>query len=143
MDNLTPLQHFAKQLREDLKSAEQRQYNQQNKIGEAGRLLINNFASSFSNLYSMLIGSSVNVGADTSALDAVIVLSYHENHVRIVFDKTIDTIHSWSLFDKIYKATIPNKNFGMPADREDEHKLIIAIDESLFQVNPLSKDSPL
>jgi hypothetical protein len=120
-------------LREGFKRAEEeKQKKQQDKLDIEGRELVNKFATSFSTLYSLLIGSNIRVEADKTAVHSRILLTCNEKQVSIVLDRAIGKINSWSLSDKAYKATMPNKDFGMAADREDEHRLIISIDELLF-----------
>lgn len=141
MENLTPLQHCAQELREDFKRMEEeKQKKQHDKFEIEARKLVNNFASSFSTLYSLLIGSNIDVQADVSSVDPEILLTYKANQLSIHLDKGIDQINSWRLGKKAYKATIPNKRFGMAADREDEQRLIIAIEEILFNSKPVTKE---
>jgi hypothetical protein len=69
MENLTPLQHCAQELREGFKRAEEeKQKKQQDKLDIEGRELVNKFATSFSTLYSLLIGSNIRVEADKTAV---------------------------------------------------------------------------
>jgi hypothetical protein len=138
MENLTPLQHFAHELRESFRRDEQdKQKRQLDKLEIEGKELINKFASSFSSLFSLLIGSNIDVQAQLSNVNPAILLTYKKNQIAITQDRSIGKVNNWSLFDKIYKATMPNKDFGMASDKTDEHKLIIAIEESLFRTEPV------
>lgn len=144
MENLTPLQHCAHELRETLKRAEEEnQKSQLDKLEKEGRELINKFASSFSSLFSLLIGSNIDVQAQVSHVNQAILLIYNKNQVSITLDRSMGKVISWNLFDKMYKATLPNKDFGIAADKTDEHNLIIAIEESLFQAEPAVKSPVL
>ncbi len=138
MEKLTPLQHCAQQLREDLKRSEEEK-RQKDKLGLEGRELINKFASSFSSLFSLLISSNIEVHAQWSPEDPVILLTYKNNQISIVPDRASEIVNKWRFFDKVYKATVPNKDFGIASDKTDEHKLIIAIEEKLFLVEPTAK----
>jgi hypothetical protein len=137
MNNLTPLQHCAQQLREEFARAEkEKQRMQLDKLESEARDLVNKFANSFSSLYSLLIGSNIEVHADASKANPVVVLTYRDNQAFISLESTNGKINSWRLLEKAYNATLPNKSFGMAADREDEHRLIIAIEEVLFTARP-------
>ncbi len=138
MENLTPLQHCAQQLREDLKRSEEEK-RQKDKLGLEGRELINKFASSFSSLFSLLISSNIEVHAQLSPVDQGILLTYKNNQISIILDRATEIVNKWRLFDKVYKATVPNKDFGIASDKTDEHKLIIAIEEKLFHIEPIVK----
>jgi hypothetical protein len=140
MENLTPLQQRAQQLREDNKRAESDNYKkQQEKLVVENRELLNRFSSSFSTLYSLLIGSNVQVRAEANAANPVIVLTCNGHKVTICFEQIPEPDHyfSWSLCGRIFKATLPSKELGVTADREDEDKLIIALEELLFNPQPV------
>jgi hypothetical protein len=133
MKNVTPLQLKAQQLREESKRAEQETQQQlQDHLANEQRELINKFSSSFSSLYSLLIGSNVGIRAEISSVDKVILLSLDGNKVIIGFEQTAYDIISWTILNNSFKATIPSKELGVIANRKDEDRLIIAIEELLF-----------
>ncbi|MDO1450198.1 hypothetical protein Q0590_28215 [Rhodocytophaga aerolata] len=137
MENITPLQHSAKELREDFKRSEERQMKQDNNLAMGGRELLNKFISSFSNLYSLIIGSNIDIQTTYNSTKEGILLTYKQNKIFISLNKGLGTSENWNLLNRSYKPTLPNKTFGMPADREDEHRLIIAIEEMLFGSSPV------
>jgi hypothetical protein len=133
MKNVTPLQLKAQQLREESKRAEQETQQQlQDHLANEQRELINKFSSSFSSLYSLLIGSNVGIRAEISSVDKVILLSLDGNKVIIGFEQTAYDIISWTILNNSFNATIPSKELGVIANRKDEDRLIIAIEELLF-----------
>lgn len=136
MENITPLQHSAHDLRQDFKRSAERQKTEQTTLALAGRELLNKFVNSFSNLYSLLIGSNIDIQTNVGASNEGILLTYKENKIFIGLSKGIGTIDTWKVLNRFYKPTLPNKSFGMAADREDEHRLIVAIEEILFSSTP-------
>lgn len=137
MENLTPIQHFAHELRESFKREEQeKQRRQINKLEIEEKELIIKFAGSFSSLFSLLISSNIEIQAQVNHINRAVLLIYQQNRISISQDRAIGQVNNWSLFDKMYKATVPNKDFGMASDKTDEHKLIIAIEENLFRPQP-------
>jgi hypothetical protein len=138
MENVTPLQQRAQQLREDYKWAESDKYKkQQEKLDVENKELLNRFSSSFSTLYSLLIGSNIQVRAEANAVNPLILLTYNGHKATIYFEQISDIHFSWSLCGKTFKATLPSKELGVTADREDEDKLIIAVEELLFNPQPV------
>lgn len=134
MENLTPLQQRANQLREEFTRLEaDTQKQRQDKIELESRDLINKFSASFSTLYSLLIGSNVQVQADSDSANPVILLSYKNNKAALKFEKSSGNVNSWTLFDQSFNATQPSRQLGTVADRRDEDKLIIALEEILFK----------
>lgn len=139
MENLTPIEHYAQQLREEEKRRKEEK-RLKYKIELEGRELINKFASSFSTLFSLLISSNIEINAQPGLTDPAVLLTCKNNQISISPDSATGTVTKWKLFDTNYTATVPNKDFGIASDKTDENKLIIAIAEKLFQAAPAVKN---
>jgi hypothetical protein len=133
MENMTPLQQKAQQLREVSKRVEaEKQQKFQDKLDAEGKELISKFANSFPTLYNLLIASGIQIGAETNAVNPVLLLSCNGNKVTIGFERTSGSVIGWTLANKTFRSTLLSREEGVTTNREDEDRLIIAVEELLF-----------
>ncbi len=132
MENITPLQLKAQQLREEYKRADEKQQQLQDILALERKKLINKFSFSFSSLYSLLISSNIRVDAEISSAPPMILLTYKSNTVSIGFERTSHDVMSWTLLNKTFKATLTSKELGKKTITEDEDRLTMLIEDLLF-----------